>query len=61
MDPDTITQSEISQKEKDKDCILMHVCGIWKNGKGGLICKAEIEKQMWKTNLWIASGEGGVG
>ena len=23
-----IIQSEVSQKEKDKHCILMHICGI---------------------------------
>ena len=27
-----ITQSEVSQKEKDKYHILMHICGIQKNG-----------------------------
>ena len=25
-------QSEVSQKEKDKYCTLMHIYGIWKNG-----------------------------
>ena len=27
MDLETIIQSEVSQKEKDKYCILMHICG----------------------------------
>ena len=29
------------------------MCGIKKNDKDDLICKAEIEPQMWKTNIWI--------
>ena len=32
MKLELITQSEISQKEKDKYCILTHIYGIWKNG-----------------------------
>ena len=28
MDLDSVIQSEISQKEKKKYCILMHLCGI---------------------------------
>ena len=28
MNLEPVTQSEISQKEKDIYCILMHVCGI---------------------------------
>ena len=31
MDLETNIQSEVSQKEKNKDRILMHICGIWKN------------------------------
>ena len=27
-DLETVTQSEVSQKEKNKYCLLMHVCGI---------------------------------
>ena len=28
MDLEPVIQSEVSQKEKNKYCILMHVCGI---------------------------------
>ena len=28
MDLETVIQSEVSQKEKNKYCILMHICGI---------------------------------
>ena len=31
MDPETVIQSEVSQKEKNKYCILTHICGIQKN------------------------------
>ena len=32
MNLEPITQSEMSQNEKDKYCILTHLYGIWKNG-----------------------------
>ena len=32
MDLETVIQSEVSQKEKNKYCILTHICGIQKNG-----------------------------
>ena len=28
MDPETVLQSEVSQREKNKYCILMRICGI---------------------------------
>jgi len=28
MDLETVIQSEVSQKEKNENCILMHICGI---------------------------------
>ena len=34
------------KKKKNKYCILMHICRIYKNGTGEPICKAEIETQM---------------
>ena len=40
-----ITQSEMSQKEKDKYCILMHIYRIYKNGTEEFIYRAVIEKQ----------------
>ena len=46
MDLESVIQSELSQKEKNKYHILMHICRIWKNGIDDLICKAEIETQM---------------
>ena len=52
MDLETVIQSEVSQEEKNKYRILMHICGIQKNGTDEPFCKAEIEKQMQRTNVW---------
>ena len=46
IDLETVKQSEVSQKEKNKCCILMQICGIQKNGTDELVCKEEIETQM---------------
>ena len=40
-----IIQSEVSEKEKDKYCILMHIYGIQKNGTEEFIYRAAMEKQ----------------
>ena len=46
MDLETVIQSEVSQKEKNKYRILTHICGTWKNGTNEPVCRAEIETQM---------------
>ena len=45
MDLETVLQSEVSQKEKNKHCKLTHICEIKKKGIDNDICKAEIETQ----------------
>ena len=45
MNLEPIIQSEVSQKEKDRYCILMHIYGIWKNGAEEFIYRAAVEKQ----------------
>ena len=40
-----IIQSEVSQKEKNKYCILMYIYGIWKHGLDEPICRAARETQ----------------
>ena len=45
MNLEHITQSEVSQKEKDKHCILTHIYGIQKNGTEEFIYRAAMEKQ----------------
>ena len=46
MDLEIVIQSEVSQKEKNKYRILMHICGTQKNGIDELVCRAEIETQI---------------
>ena len=61
MDLETVIQSEVSQKEKEKYRILMHICGSQKNGTDEPVCRAKIETQMQRTNLWTPTGESGRG
>ena len=51
-------QKEVSQKEKNKYCILMHIYRIYKNGTDEPICKAGIEMQTQTMDLWTQGGEG---
>ena len=46
MDLETVIQSEVSQKEKNKYHILTHICGIQKNGTDEPVCKAEIDTDV---------------
>ena len=57
MDLETIIQDEVSQKEKTRYCISMHICGIYKSGTDEPICKAEIETQTQRTNTWTPRGK----
>ena len=59
MDLKTVMCDEVSQK--NKYCILMHVCGIQKNGIDNLICKAETDTQMQKTNVRMPRAKWGPG
>ena len=45
MDLEPIIHSEVSQKEKYKYCILVHMYGIQKDGHGEIICRAALQKQ----------------
>ena len=45
MNLEPIIQSEVSQKEKDKYRIRMHIYRILKNGSEEFICRAAVEKQ----------------
>ena len=49
---------KLSQKEKNKYHILTHICGIQKSDIDELICKAEIETQTRRTNIWTPRGKG---
>ena len=57
MNLEPIIQSEVSQKEKDKHCILTHICRVQKNGTEEFTYRAVMDKQTQKTDLWTW-GEG---
>ena len=59
MNLEPIIQSEVSQKEKDKYCILMHIYGVKKDGTDEFICRAAIENQT-RTDLRTQWGGGSV-
>ena len=56
-EPRAIIQSEVSQKEKDKYCVLMHIYGVKKDGTDEFICRAAMEKQT-RTDLRTQCGGG---
>ena len=45
MNPEVI-QSEVSQTQKHKYCMVLLMCGIFKNGTNEFIYKTETELQM---------------
>ena len=45
MKLEPVIESEVSQKEKNKYHILVHIYGIQKNGTDEPICRAGIEMQ----------------
>ena len=45
MNLEPVIQSEVSQKEKDKYHILMHIYGIEKDGTDNPTCRAAKETQ----------------
>ena len=49
VDLESVIQSEVSQKEKNKYRILMHACGIWENGTDEP--GAGRETQMWRVDV----------
>ena len=46
MKLEPVIQSEVTQKEKQKYCILTHTCGIYKDSNDEPICGAAKETQM---------------
>ena len=61
MNLEPIIQSEVSQKEKDKYCILTHMYGIWKDGLEEPVCRAAVETQTERVDLWPQQGKERVG
>ena len=51
MKLEPIIQSEVSQKEKHQYSILMHIYGIYKDGKNNPVHKTAKETLMYRTVL----------
>ena len=51
MDPESVIQHELSQKEKNKYRILTHICEIQKNDTDEPICRAGIETQRYGQRM----------
>ena len=47
----------MSQREKDKYCLLTHAYGIQKDGADEPICRAAMETQTQRTDLWPQWGK----
>ena len=52
MKLESIIQSEVSQKDKHRYSILMHIYGISKDGNNNPVCKTARETQMYSTVFW---------
>ena len=52
MKLEPIIQSEVSQKDKHQYSILIHICGILKDGNDNPICRTEKESWMYRTDFW---------
>ena len=59
MGLESVTQSEVSQNEKNEYCIILLICRIYKNDTDELICKAEIETDVESGRM--DNGVGGEG
>ena len=58
---EAIIQSEVSQKEKNKYCILKHIYGIQKDGTYEPICRAAICRDTDIENRLTDKGRGEEG
>ena len=58
MDLESVTQSEVSQKEKITYPVLTHmnIYGSQKNGTDLPICRAGIEAQIQRRDMWTQRG-----
>ena len=52
MNLEPIIQSEVSQKERDKYRILMHIYRIYKNSPEEFTYRAAMEKQTQRIDSW---------
>ena len=52
MKLELITQTEVSQKEKQQYSILTHIYGIQKDGNDNPVCETAKETQIYRTVFW---------
>ena len=57
IDLETVTQSEVGQKQKTKYCMISLLCDIQKNDVDEIICRVEIETQRQRTKVWTPRRE----
>ena len=61
MNLKSIKQSELSQKDKHKQCMLMHIHGIQKDGNDSLNSDSKRDTEAKKILLdYVGEGEGGM-
>ena len=53
MNLQPIIQGEVSQKEKNKYHILMHIYELQKDSTDEPICRVTVETQTQRTDLWM--------
>ena len=51
-DLEAVIRSKVSQEEKNKYHIFMHIYEIWKGCTDDPICRATKEMQAQRTDLW---------
>ena len=61
MNLEPIIQSEVNQKEKNKYYILTHIYGTQKDGTDKSICRAAVDMQTQRADLWTQVGKERVG
>ena len=59
LDLETVIQSEVSHKDKNKYRIIALICGIKKNDTKEPTCKAEIETQITEQTYLYQEGKAG--
>ena len=55
MDLESVIQSEVSQKQKNEYCMLIHIYGICKNGIGDLFAKLK-ERHRYRKQTYGDQG-----
>ena len=54
---ESVIQSEVSQKQKNKYQVLTNIYGIYKNGTDKPICRERKDMQAQRMDLWTKKGK----